>query len=744
MPSSRLVFQIPQDVNPDQFMISPSEMKPQQPNNHHLKFTIRIDSLVLYILRNHPLRDALTAEAVVPELYVQQAWKTIRVSHMNENGVRVQIFKLEIDHFTSILTPERMRLTFNLPSETASEGITNYDDQFKKNNLPLFYYTLFSVINRCLTAKNFGSDNAISHILKLFYSVVHDFHIEYAQIFWTELYEKVVAKKSAKALNYIPYQRFMTLIVRCMLRSNRNIPTRINHPHAPVSEMRFLMRQKKAFSFSMSVPEALLDYADPECESVTSYRESMGRPEPVIPTPGSIYKKVESVRVSATEGVQKRGAKRKISERGSGGGKRTRLETSGSRVITPRIVTPVVNEGLESEQALDLAHDAQADNESESSEIPSATSSKDDDEETESDSIGGSTDDNDNNGDDAQDGNDFVVHIETSKSVDDTKVVEIADDESAKFVETQADILGDVDAFAPFYGTEAMEVEEQRQVDSILDAVVGEIRRTEGDKVENVEKKSESAPSHVLRTDAQDISSPLMHSHTHATHSISSQQEIVSCSHGDIAQRVPSSHSENQDIENREQLPRFSTSFCSQSSLVPFELPIVIPRLYFLTATIGSLRDPIGTTVVAPQSGLQGSVGSPVIDTSLPTMNTGHATDSSVVMQTINLSDTGITNPDFVSKEIFDGALKAVETRIMEKVEKEVGDLKRLLKGKNPVVEPEPAIPSQEIPNTQPADLFVDELKSLLLAKLLSQAPDSQHDADLLTFLQSHQQNQSP
>ncbi|KAI3667136.1 hypothetical protein L6452_42184 [Arctium lappa] len=45
----------------------------------------------------------------------------------------------------------------------------------------------------------------------------------------------------------------------------------------------------------------------------------MGRSEPVIPTPGSTHRKVESVRVSATEGVQKRGAKRKNSKRGSGG-----------------------------------------------------------------------------------------------------------------------------------------------------------------------------------------------------------------------------------------------------------------------------------------------------------------------------------------------------------------------------------------------------------------------------------------
>ncbi|KAI3729533.1 hypothetical protein L6452_18194 [Arctium lappa] len=126
---------------------------------------------------------------------------------MREQGERIPIFKQEIDHFTSVLNLERLRFILNLPAEIAREGRTTYDElpsdgdvfqgiremgyigqltqvnHFKKNNLPPFYYTLFSVINRCLTAKIYGTDNASIHILKLFYSVVHDQHIDYASIF---------------------------------------------------------------------------------------------------------------------------------------------------------------------------------------------------------------------------------------------------------------------------------------------------------------------------------------------------------------------------------------------------------------------------------------------------------------------------------------------------------------------------------------------------------------------------------
>ncbi|KAI3681302.1 hypothetical protein L6452_36092 [Arctium lappa] len=288
-------------------------------------------------------------------------------------------------------------------------------------------------------------------------------------------------------------------------------------------------------------------------------------------------------------------------------------------------------------------------NESDTSEIPSASSSKDDEQiDYDTETAKGGSDDGDDHDDD-DDANDENI-VETAEiAATHTDQVVICDDDEPN------------DEFAPFYGTYAMEVDEQH-VDSVFTAVVGDIRRNEGDLL----------------------------------------------------------------------------------SLVPYSLPTVIPRIHFETATIGRLSDPIGTSVVDPQSGLQGSDGCPVIDTSMPMMKTCHEIDSSVVMKTVNLSDTGVTHRDFVSKELFDGALKAVESRILEKVEEEVGGIKLLLKGKGPVIQPEPVQHSQKTPNTQPADLSIDELKSLLLAKLLSQAPDSQHDADLLTLLQSHQQNKPP
>ncbi|KAI3697656.1 hypothetical protein L6452_30751 [Arctium lappa] len=64
----------------------------------------------------------------------------------------------------------------------------------------------------------------------------------------------------------------------------------------------------------------------------------------------------------------------------------------------------------------------------------------------------------------------------------------------------------------------------------------------------------------------------------------------------------------------------------------------------------------------------------------------------------------------------------------------------RMLKGKNPVVdEPEQTVPLPSV--TQPPSVqSVYELKSLLLAQLLSEAPADQADADLIGLLRQQSQ----
>ncbi|KAI3719094.1 hypothetical protein L6452_19984 [Arctium lappa] len=270
--------------------------------------------------------------------------------------------------------------------------------------------------------------------------------------------------------------------------------------------------------------------------------------------------------------------------------------------------------------------------------------------------------------------------------------------------------------------------------------VLGDIRRSEGDIVENIESVRQREI--IEKEYAQDISRPLMQLHTLASHSTASQQAVVSSSHGGLAQTLFAFHSEMAGIETRAQLPHSSTSLFAPSSLEPIGLSSFIPRTQPITSAItGRLSDPVGTPVVSPQSGLQGSGGSPVIATEIPTLNTGHIVGSSTVVSTGSLRDPRVIFPDFVSKEYLDGALKAVEKHVTEslsaKFEEEIAKVKSLLKGKGPAVE-EPVQPPPP-PPVQLVDHSVEELKSMLYAKLLSQATAEDSDADLVGLLRAQQ-----
>ena len=84
-----------------------------------------------------------------------------------------------------------------------------------------------------------------------------------------------------------------------------------------------------------------------------------------------------------------------------------------------------------------------------------------------------------------------------------------------------------------------------------------------------------------------------------------------------------------------------------------------------------------------------------------------------------------------VSREVFDGALKAIETMFRS-------ELSALRKGKSVAEEPEPTPtpPSTIPPPRQEAELSADEMRQLLTATLLSRADLREDEVNLLGYLQ--------
>ncbi|KAI3707555.1 hypothetical protein L6452_26181 [Arctium lappa] len=266
---------------------------PYKPNNYHVDFDrIKIHQVIRAILKGHPLAPALSYCADVPEVYLQQAWHTITKNEI----ARPHRFELQVDQFESFLSYKQLRLILELPEPNSRPGRNTYDSfpseeevyegirnlgyvgtlnkpaDFDKSNLPPVWYALFSVLIRCLTSKHSGTDSASLLYLRLFLAVVYDRHVDYTFIFWTELSEVVHDKFTNKKRKFIPFVRFMKLIVRSMLRSNPAIPHRLSWPQVPDSEMSYIQKQKKTFNYSMTIPYALIaNYTDVANEDAIEY-----------------------------------------------------------------------------------------------------------------------------------------------------------------------------------------------------------------------------------------------------------------------------------------------------------------------------------------------------------------------------------------------------------------------------------------------------------------------------------------
>ncbi|GJU08823.1 hypothetical protein Tco_1125253 [Tanacetum coccineum] len=219
----------------------------------------------------------------------------------------------------------------------------------------------------------------------------------------------------------------------------------------------------------------------------------------------------------------------------------------------------------------------------------------------------------------------------------------------------------------------------------------------------------------------QDFMDPVTQALTPPSHSVSSQQGPVSIAHRELANNLLHSHSENVNIEKGGHLLSSPASLSGQSSLEPSK---TMSRTLESNA---SLRNFAGTSVVVPHVAIsQGSGENP----SSVGVNVGHGVESTVVV-TEPLSGSGVSDfPEFVSREYLDGALKAIQ----ESFDKKLADMQRLLNEKHVATE-EAIIPPPPSPRSQQQDLSVDELKQLLLTKILSQSEDESADADLIMIL---------
>ncbi|GJR80904.1 hypothetical protein Tco_0151689 [Tanacetum coccineum] len=152
--------------------------------------------IVGQLLVDHALSYALTANANVPAVYLQQFWKTVRLVVNANETIRFTVDRKEITY-----TMDMFRSTLKLPVETSEnpfiisatlkfihpflkivgyQGNVDKVSAFFTKYLAQPWKTMFKVFNRCLTSRTSGLDQSKSNSLLwcdfLHYRLEDDYH----------------------------------------------------------------------------------------------------------------------------------------------------------------------------------------------------------------------------------------------------------------------------------------------------------------------------------------------------------------------------------------------------------------------------------------------------------------------------------------------------------------------------------------------------------------------------------------
>nr|GEU71186.1 retrovirus-related Pol polyprotein from transposon TNT 1-94 [Tanacetum cinerariifolium] len=234
---------------------------------------------------------AFTASSIIPSIYIQQFWDTIRYDRDTARykcQIDEQWFDLTKDTLRDALqiTPVNNNNLFSPPPtpnalinfvnnlgypkvvRTLSAIVTN--DMFQS------WRALTTIINLCLTGKTSAFERPRAPMLRILWDIVNRAHIDYAERMWEEFIQSIhsfVEDKKNLALHtqrknkanpiVIPSIRFTKLIIH-HLQSKHKFHPRLDSPlHLPYEEyilgyLKFSAKGTKREVFGMLIPNELI------------------------------------------------------------------------------------------------------------------------------------------------------------------------------------------------------------------------------------------------------------------------------------------------------------------------------------------------------------------------------------------------------------------------------------------------------------------------------------------------------
>ncbi|KAJ9548880.1 hypothetical protein OSB04_021423 [Centaurea solstitialis] len=319
----------------DRALISEEDLRPITQNNEcvDLNSFPAQEPVILEILKVHPLAYALEATAEVPMIYLQQFWNTSRIVHhaggqtlvgrvdQTELSVNLDDFR-RILHLPTDSVEAPFEPIIDIPilfSEILAIGVMpnpgqrlNGISQVTNNMLPPLWETLFSIMNRCLSAKVKGIDKASTQLWHIIHSVIYGRRIDIAAQLWIDITQDVDPNDQRTKHSSIPWMRFFALMIRDHMDRHPAVSQRSRHPIFKSKQLsRSKLRELKPGQEKMPIPRHVLDTADREAVSVGLYRASIGIVDTSTDSsePRSPAQDVQAIRHSARAlGAEPRGS----------------------------------------------------------------------------------------------------------------------------------------------------------------------------------------------------------------------------------------------------------------------------------------------------------------------------------------------------------------------------------------------------------------------------------------------------
>nr|GEU36447.1 retrovirus-related Pol polyprotein from transposon TNT 1-94 [Tanacetum cinerariifolium] len=110
--------------------------------------------------------------------------------------------------------------------------------------------------NEMLTTKEMGVDQPPLHMMKMFYCIINNMHVDYTALIWEGIHYSLLHPTTL-----IPYPRFTNIIVDHILTKHLDIPKRLNESYHKVENhevVKLIFNSRKKNRRGMRIPEWLL------------------------------------------------------------------------------------------------------------------------------------------------------------------------------------------------------------------------------------------------------------------------------------------------------------------------------------------------------------------------------------------------------------------------------------------------------------------------------------------------------